>query len=264
VRSNALKIFSYSKKYWFVFADPSKASLLHVFSRDKRRLVMAALANLAKFLGEYELWQRIVKNAGLKWEKRPSVEVFLGILNTRLSEVEDWLHDALTRLPEKYRAVLIFNIATGLRPSEACMACQLISTLSESDRLSEYLNSELTMLEHFRYPELFLRKSKNCYVSFGPEEVLQLVLQIKPKFPYAALASAIKKRGLPVKTMQLRKLYATKLRQKGIPPEIIDLFQGRIEQSIFLCRYYKPDILADLREKTLKAIGSVIKKVLVQ
>jgi intergrase/recombinase len=260
-KNNSFAILRWAKKYSFVLADPGRASVIHGLSRDNRRNAMAALANLSKFLGKYELWRETVKNAGLKWEKRPSVEVFLSILNTRLSDVEDWLRKAVKRLPEKYSAMLVFDVATGLRPNEACMSCHLISTLSEEGRLNEYWNKDLLMLEHFRFPEIFLRKSKNAYISFVPEEVLELVMRVKPNFPYWTLGSILKNRALPVKTIQLRKLYATRLRESGIPQEIIDLLQGRVEQSVFLRHYYKP-YLNEVKEKTLKAIQPLISDIL--
>jgi len=259
--NNSFAILRWAKKYSFVLSDPEKASVIHGLQRDNRRNVMAALANLSKFLGKYEFWKETVKNAGLKWEKRPSVEVFLGILNTRLSDVEDWLRKAVKSLPEKYSAMLVFDVATGLRPNEACMSCGLISTLSEKGRLNEYWNKDLLMLEHFKFPEIFLRKSKNAYISFVPQKVLELVMRIKPKFPYWTLGSLLKRRALPVKTMQLRKLYATRLRENGIPQEIIDLLQGRVEQSIFLRHYYKP-YLNEIKEKALKAIQPLISEIL--
>ena len=39
-----------------------------------------------------------------------------------------------------------------------------------------------------------------------------------------------------------RKIYATYLRQKGVEIEIIDLLQGRIQNSIFLKHYYRPEL----------------------
>ena len=41
--------------------------------------------------------------------------------------------------------------------------------------LSNYLNKELLMLEHFRYGDLFLRRCKNAYISFVTPELLELV-----------------------------------------------------------------------------------------
>ena len=114
------------------------------------------------------------------------------------------------------------------------------------------------MLEHFRFPKLFLRGSKNCYISFVSEDLLDLIFKVSKRFEremtYAAMVWGIQKIAhLPVRMLQLRKLYATTLREKGITKEIIDLLQGRIGQSIFLRHYYKP-YLRKVKAKALKAI----------
>jgi len=44
--------------------EPEKVSVISGFSRDKQRNVMAALANLAKYLGMYQRWQAIMPQAG--------------------------------------------------------------------------------------------------------------------------------------------------------------------------------------------------------
>ncbi|HKR73203.1 MAG TPA: integrase, partial [Candidatus Nitrosocosmicus sp.] len=38
-----------------------------------------------------------------------------------------------------------------------------------------------------------------------------------------------------------RKIFATFMRNEGIEPEIIDLLQGRIPNSVFVRHYYRPD-----------------------
>jgi len=89
--------------------------------------------------------------------------------------------------------------------------------------------------------------------------VLDHVLEVKPVVKYAAMISALKHRGLPIRLVSLRKLYATTLREKGIPQEIIDVLQGRVSQSIFLRHYYKP-YLAQVKIKVFEAIEDIKKK----
>jgi intergrase/recombinase len=223
-------------------------------SRSKRHRVMASLANLTKYLGCYDYWRSIVKNAGLRWDKRSGVEAFLSIVNTDLREVERWLRTAIRKLPRKHSATLVFQALTGVRPSEACKAVSLMAELDGIGELEKYFNRELSMLEHFRFPKLFLRRSKNCYISFVSEDVLRLVLKaVREKVTYAAMVQVIQSRGLPIRMLQLRKLYATTLRERGVTKEIIDLLQGRIGQSIFLRHYYKP-YLSQVKTKVLEAM----------
>jgi intergrase/recombinase len=108
------------------------------------------------------------------------------------------------------------------------------------------------MLEHFKYKELFLRKSKNAYISFITPELLELVQSTKPDISYEGIQSSLRRRGLAIRTKELRKLFATSLREQ-LPQELVDLVQGRVAQSVFLRFYYKP-LLSDVREKVLKAM----------
>jgi intergrase/recombinase len=132
------------------------------------------------------------------------------------------------------------------------MSCRLITELSEQNKLSNYLDKELMMLQHFRFPDLFLRKSKNAYISFITPELLDLVLEAKPRIEYSALDTKIGRAGFKIQVKQLRKLYATKLRAQ-LPQELIDLLQGRISQTIFMKFYYRP-LLEDTRDKAIRAL----------
>ena len=74
------------------------------------------------------------------------------------------------------------------------------------------------------------------------------------------LQKKIYRSKLKNKTKQLRKLNATLLRD-NLPREVIDLLQGRINQSVFLRYYYKP-FLKDIRDRTLKGIEPLQKELL--
>jgi len=154
-------IVRYAKRYSYVLFNPSEASILQTFSRDKRRLVMASLANLSKYLGVYDWWKYIVKKADLKYEKRTSLEVITDILNSDIEETKQWLLKAIQTLPKPHSTVLVFNALTGLRPTESCLSSKLITELSRKGELDKYLDKELMMLQHFKYKDLFLRKRGN-------------------------------------------------------------------------------------------------------
>jgi hypothetical protein len=151
--STANMMLRYASEYSDILlkSDRAKLSELKAMSKDKRRLVMSSLANLAKYLGIYEKWQTIRRNNGLKWEKRSALETFLSIMKCNVKDTADWLKEALKILPKKYATVLAFTALTGLRPSEACESCKLIVRLSEEGMLHEYLDQDLMMLQHFKY-----------------------------------------------------------------------------------------------------------------
>ncbi|MCK5627993.1 hypothetical protein KAI12_00865 [Candidatus Bathyarchaeota archaeon] len=213
---------------------------------------MSSLSNLSKFLGVYDQWKQTIKRFGLKWENTNNLETFLSILNTDLNEVEDWIKQLIPKMPRNYASVLVFDALTGLRPTEATHSCSLITKLSEQNKLDKYLDTKLMMLQHFRFPKLFLRKSKNAYISFVTPQLIELITKTKPTMKYSAVDTMIGRLGFKIRTRQLRKLYATTLR-KYLPQEMVDLLQGRISQSIFMRFYYRP-LLEDTRNKVIKAI----------
>jgi hypothetical protein len=221
---------------------------------------MASLSNLSKYLGIYEYWKDIIKNHGLKWEKRSALETVIDILNSNLEDTKIWLKKAIPKLPNEYGSVLIFDVLTGLRASESCLSCKLITELAEGNRLNQYLDGELMMLQHFRFKELFLRHNKNAYISFISKDLLNLILKVKPRVTYSAIRHKLNELGISSKMKDLRKLHGTLLRS-CLPNELIDLLHGRVSESVFLRFYYKP-ILQDIRDKTLDAIEPLQKELL--
>ena len=261
-RKQAKEILRYAKRFAFIIEKPSMASQLLMLSKDLRRVAMSSLSNLSKYLGVYDQWKQTIRNYGLKWENITSLETFLSILNSNLEEAEIWLKQVIKKLPSDYSTVLIFDVLTGLRPSEAAMSCKLITDLSNMNKLDLYLDKDLMMLQHFRFPDLFLRKSKNAYISFITPELLQLVLETKPSMKYSAIDTMIGRQGFNTKTKQLRKIYATRLRN-DLPQELVDLLQGRISQTVFMKFYYKP-LLKDIQQKTIRALQTLQMELLSQ
>jgi hypothetical protein len=260
--AHAKEILRYAKRFAFVLEKPALASQLLMLSKDVRRVTMSSLSNLSKYLGIYEQWKGTIRNHGLKWENTNSLETFLSILNTNLEETEEWLRQVIRVLPKEYSAILVFDALTGLRPSEAALSCKLITELSGKNKLDLYLDKDLMMLQHFRFPDLFLRKSKNAYISFITPELLKAVLDTRPKIKYSALDTKIGRLGFNNQTKQLRKLFATKLRN-SLPQELVDLLQGRIGQTVFMKFYYKP-LLQDTQQKTIAALQSLQSELLSQ
>ena len=60
-------LMRYVRRYHDVLQNPRKISQISVLPKDTKRLAMSGLANLSKYLGCYEQWKALAKNAGLKW-----------------------------------------------------------------------------------------------------------------------------------------------------------------------------------------------------
>lgn len=146
-----------------------------------------------------------------------------------------WLKDTCSKLPNSYANILLYDVLTGLRPDEAC---QSISPI-HSD-LEKYLNKDTLTLEHFRYPTIFIRRTKKAYFSILNDSILSLARGANNQ-GYNALRLMVKRRGLDMHMAYCRKIFATYLRQNGIEQEVIDLLQGRIPKSVFTRRYFRPD-----------------------
>jgi len=116
------------------------------------------------------------------------------------------------------------------------------------------------MLQHFKFPELFLKRSKNAYISFITPQLLALVQETKPRIQYSAIDTKLGREGFNTQTKQLRKPFATKLRTT-LPQELIDLLQGRVSQTIFMKFYYRP-LLEDTKTKVIKAIEPTQKELI--
>jgi hypothetical protein len=64
------------------------------------------------------------------------------------------------------RLYLGFCKSIGARETEAINSFNLIIELARHNKLPEYYNKELGCLMHFKYPKLFIRNSKNIFISF--------------------------------------------------------------------------------------------------
>jgi len=238
----------YAIQYYYILFEPSRASELTVLSQSKRALVMRSLSNLAKYLGCYGQWQNIIKDYGFKWKKSNPLNAFLALINNNEEDIRTWLLQVLEKVPRDVAITLGNSI-------------QLINYLSQQNRLGEYYDKELDMLQHFRYPKIFFRNSKNSFISFVPRRILNEVLKHRPTLNHDDLKSRLRKRGFRIRLKDLRKLYATILSSNNLPSPLIDLLQGRTSSSIFLKSYYRP-FLKEIKNKVFRSISPLEKEIL--
>ena len=116
-----------------------------------------------------------------------------------------------------------------------------------------YYNPERQCLEHFRFPEIFIRQTKKAYLSFVSPEMLELVSGIPHGISYNAIRLACWSAGIKMDMRFCRKIFASHMRHEGIQPEVVDLLQGRVAQSVLTRHYLVPkqtfkDVLQALNE----------------
>jgi intergrase/recombinase len=206
---------------------------------------MKALAALSKFLGKYDEWLKIIKKFQLKWSSgNNSIKAFKSIFDfenqgNNLYIMLKWVREVRNILPKDYENITLFNALTGLRPEEAQRAIWLIK-----NKENEYIDRDRGLAKHYLYPEVFLRQTKNAYISIINEEILKIARETTNKEHYH---SSLRKRISITNSFEMnmyycRKVFATYLRNKGMEPEIIDLLQGRTSSSVFVNHYYRLDI----------------------
>jgi hypothetical protein len=128
---------------------------------SRRRHAIEGLAALSKYAGCYDVWKSIRENYQLRWSnsEEENLKFFTNYMTGKgnFDEMLKWLTGAVSKLPADAASVLLYNTLTGLRPTEEVHSIQLIKSEPE-----KYLNKETGMLEHFQYPELFIRKTKKA------------------------------------------------------------------------------------------------------
>ena len=144
----------------------------------------------------------------------------------------------------------MFLLLSGLRVEEALEAIKVYSQEKE-----KYLNSELEVLEHFRFPEKFIRRTKKAFITVVNDYMVKLLESSKP-INYNALRCRLKRKiGHSGRLRLFRKVWATYMRREGIEPEVIDLLQGRVSKTVFIRHYYRPDLKPLLDEVRAKLPG---------
>jgi intergrase/recombinase len=225
-------------------------------SESKLNLVMCSLSSLAKYLGIYEHFHRLVKAYGLKWKNIKAEDLLLKrIIGVRENgNVLEWVRQIKTEIP-KLRVFMDFIVQTGLRLEEAVNSYNLIIDLSKEGRLNEYYNFDNEALEHYRFKSLFIRRTKKAFVSFISRRIVEAISK-EDKLTVYKIWNWIKRKGLKCRFPDIREYFATVM-TKWLNPAEIDFLQGRISGSIFMRNYFNPVLLTDLKDRVFKGLDQL-------
>ena len=213
--------------------------------------VIKSLIILSKFLGFHEEFKQKLKNHGIRTTAPNSLSSFLRILNANNTDILKWYNEAITVLRKNERIFLEFLLKSGLRKGEAAGSFNKIIELNKSGNLDNYYDSKLNCLCHFKYKE-FIRRTKNCYITFITEDLLNEMANSEP-VNYNALRIRLNRKNIKCRINELRDYFGTYLLQHGILEPEINLLQGRIPPSIFIEHYWSPK-LTELRDRIFKAL----------
>ena len=239
----ATSIFEHSLKYYLYLNDVNQIQLAKPTVRNN---IINSLIALSRYQGTYDTFKSLMQNHGIKRYKPDPIATFTRIFSSNAHDgLGKWYNDARAVLNENEKLYLRYMALSGLRAMEGINSFNLIVGMG-SKYSTEYYNENTKFLEHFRYPKLFLRNSKNCYVCCVPKSLLDEISN-SAKVSYVAIDKRLNRANLPMKIKQLRSYYATQMRKAGLLSEQIDLMEGRIGKSIFLMHYFKenPKLLSD-------------------
>jgi intergrase/recombinase len=227
---------------------------------SKRPGVIKALSALSKFIGCYQEYLDLIKQYGLKWIGTNGSDIIINRLTNvqNPDEIWNWIKEVKTLLPE-FNTFLNFMAFSGLRLAEAAQAYDLIIKLSREGRLSEYWNKETSMLEHFKFKDMFIRRTKKAFISIVPEAV---VLDINQKQQISAneIQMRLKRRGVKLRFKEIRSAQGTFM-TKYLRDTEIDFLHGRVSGSVFQQHYFNPSLIGDLRERVFKGIAEISHKI---
>lgn len=224
-KSNVRQILSYVQRYHHVLDTGDASAIVGLSSSATRRHAMEGLAAYSKYVGKYNVWKDICTRYQLRWgnSEEDNLRYFTNYLHGHgnFDQMMAWLLDALRILPSQAGNVLLYNTLTGLRPSEAILSIKLIKT--DPDR---YINKETGMLENFRYPNLFIRKTKKSYLTAYDDSILEVARGAGSYKSWKAIRSLLKRRGMEaVHLKYCGAIFATYLRKYGgLEQEVIDVY----------------------------------------
>jgi intergrase/recombinase len=228
---------------------------------DETRLhAMKSLSALSKFLGIYDEWQKMVKNYGLKWNGRSTDDLIIARLTKTQNpnEVFEWIKTVKKQCPE-LSDFLNFMSFTGMRLGEAVESYNLVIRLASEGKLNTYYNAEKGILEHYRFKNLFLRKTKKAFFSFIPRTLLDTISKGEP-LTQDSIECKLRRRSIPRRFGDIREVHGTLLTRWLSEPEI-NFLHGRISASVFMRSYFNPSWLTDLKARTFKGTRYIEKSI---
>jgi hypothetical protein len=173
----------YAKKYYQILLsnngdnrNAQQQSLLQM-QGEKRIHIMKAMSSLARFTGQVPAWQEIKQRYDLKWSTgTEKIDAFQRFFDdddgkSSLNSMLKWVKNALEVLPAQMCEAIKWNALTGLRPAESLQAIKLIK---DPATFKTYYDTERQCLQHFKFPDLFLRGTKTTYITIVDDDLLQI------------------------------------------------------------------------------------------
>jgi len=248
----------YARKHHKSLLNGDLTSLM-VMSEHQRDHAMKALASLSKFLGIHDRFKQLIKSYGLKWGSKGGDYAVIKRLTTVKDpdEIFKWIIEVKRKAPE-YTQFMDLLASTGIRYTEAVTSYNLMLQLASENRLEEYYRDEV--LEHFKFKELFIRRSKKLFISFVPETVVKEIVEDGNNVDWSKIRKAVDWRIGRLRFADVREFWSSYMTRYLSHPEI-DFLQGRVSSSVFMRNYFNPVWIRDLKERALKGEEEILKQI---
>jgi hypothetical protein len=268
--STAMQRMRYTKKYYHGLLPPEptndKIQSPLQMKPDKRIHIMKAMSALARFMGLVTRWQEIKQRHNLTWSTgNENLAVFQRFFlddSKALDNMIEWVRNAIKILSADMASIVTFNCLTGLRPNE-CIASAILIKDFETFK-TNYFNENKQCLEHFRHPNIFLRRRKSAFISIITKDLLSGIHVLGSRTPvptYESIRFRLAYQGIGCHLSWCRKIFGSYLRQHGgIESEIIDLLSGRVPPTVFARYYFSAS--SDYRTRVLVALSALKKELL--
>jgi hypothetical protein len=221
---------------------------------------LKSMVCLSKFLGCYEEYKVKLKSYGIKWTNEDTAfNGFLSIFSKQHDTLGPWVKQIMSFMPDNEKLFLRFLAMTGLRKNEAITSFNKILDLNAAGKLCEYYNSELSVLEHFKH-KVFLRGTKNAYISFVPKAMIEEICKSQPVSNYA-IHSRLDRKHIKMRFKELRSYHNSYLRKQGIISELVDVLAGRVPKTVF-ARHYLGEDMKTFSGQVLENEGNLEKSLL--
>jgi hypothetical protein len=249
---------NYTKRFASVLDTGDASPILNTIKPNVQHHALTALANLAKYTGRYQKFLEIRQRYNLKWSRGDPMVHFERFFNEGLTldVMLQRIRQMIAVLPPPMGQIIRFGCFVGLRASEVIESVKLLNATNnvssyESSKI-QYYNPQRQALEHFRYKKQFIRQTKKAYISFLTPEMLSIVQNLDNVPSKNAITHACQRRHIPMDMYLTRKIFASWLRKEGIQPEVVDMLQGRVSQSVLTRHYLVPQ--SSLKDQVLQAL----------
>ncbi len=248
-KSYAHTIMTYTKKYnHLLYSNLRDIDLIPESTRNNS---IKSLIILSKYLGYHEEFRAALKSYGIKLHRPDAFTYFTRMYTNHNSDLWQWYAAIQPVLSPNEKLLLEYLRVSGLRKEEGVNSFNKIIELSKEGKLASYLNDD-GLLEHFQFKKLFLRGTKNVYISIVPKSLIEEIAESVP-VGYNAILKRLQRRKMRSRICELRDAYGTFMVRHGLIKEEVDLLQGRIPPSIFIRHYWSPSF-KELRNRTLEAL----------